>query len=157
MRRRAFSFPLPAAAATPTSSASARSATTGPPRRIRTIPATRGTCTSIRAISTGTTSTATASAGGLFVQCEDLPSSARRMRRRAQLGGKPRRRRARRALKRPRARIRFILIHSIHFAWHRTNREKMVWRPVGRGFQPRRPGWDGAPGVRSRPDVAFAR
>ena len=30
-----------------------------------------------------------------------------------------------------------------------------VW--VGRGFQPRRPCGDGAPGVRSRPDVAFAR
>ncbi len=107
MRRRASFFPLPAPATTPTSATSARTATTGLLRRVRTFPTPRGACTLVRAISAGAATTAAAT-GSLFVLCEDLLNSARRMRRRAQLGGKPRRRRARRALKRPRA-------HSIHF------------------------------------------
>ena len=45
-------------------------------RRIRSIPTSRGTSTSIRATSAGTTTTA-ATSGGPCVLCEDLPNSAR--------------------------------------------------------------------------------
>ena len=84
-RQRASSFPLPATAATPTSTASACTATTGPPRRIRAV-TTRGSSTSIRKISTGTT-TATAATVARCVLSEDLPSSARTARASDSWGG----------------------------------------------------------------------
>ena len=65
---------LPATATTRTSTTTARTATTGLLRRIRAIRAMRGASASVRATSAGAAATATA--GGLFVLCEDLPSSA---------------------------------------------------------------------------------
>ena len=71
----AYSFLLLATATTRATAALARTGTTGPRRRIRNIRAERGTSTSIRATSTGATTSATT--GSLSVQFEDLPNSAR--------------------------------------------------------------------------------
>ena len=76
MRTEAFSFRPSVTAAARTSTTPARTEATGPLRRIRAAPAARGTSTSIRATSVGAATT-TATTGGLFVLCKDLPNSAR--------------------------------------------------------------------------------